>query len=71
MISIAKNAQDINSFLEIDWLHFVEAALFWASIHVQCMSFRQSVRAIERNDMLPVSLDFFSCVLHLGDVSYV
>ena len=54
-VSIAKNRTP--SFLEVDWLHFIEAALFWASIHVQCMSFRQAVRSAENGESLPVSLD--------------
>ncbi|KAL9179405.1 hypothetical protein ACHAXT_008695, partial [Thalassiosira profunda] len=55
MVSIAKNADGIASFLEVDWLHFIEAVLFWASIHVQCMSFRQAVRSVENGESLPRS----------------
>lgn len=55
MISIAKRTAGVKSILEIDWLHFIEAFMFWSSIHVQCMSFRQSVRAIEKHEPLPVS----------------
>ena len=55
MITIAKNAPGIQSFLEVDWLHFIEAIMFWASIHVQCMSFRQAVLSVENNKSLPVS----------------
>ena len=56
MITIAKKAAGVNSILEIDWLHFIEAFLFWSSIHMQCISFRQSVRAIEKHEPLLVSL---------------
>ena len=54
MISIVKKAPGVESFLEVDWLHFIEAIMFWASIHVQCMSFRQAVVSIENEDPLPV-----------------
>jgi hypothetical protein len=55
MISVAKNAPGVQSFLEVDWLHFIEAILFWASIHVQCISFRQAVLSIENSKSVPVS----------------
>mmetsp|Transcript_10334 Transcript_10334/g.15566 ORF Transcript_10334/g.15566 Transcript_10334/m.15566 type:complete len:344 (+) Transcript_10334:33-1064(+) len=55
MISIAKRTAGVSSLLEIDWLHFIEAFMFWSSIHVQCMSFRQSVRAMEKHEPLPKS----------------
>jgi hypothetical protein len=55
MISVAKNAPGVQSFLEVDWLHFIETIMFWASIHVQCMSFRQAVLSVENNKSLPVS----------------
>ncbi len=57
MIEITKRTVGVTSILEIDWLHFIEAFMFWFSIHVQCMSFRQSVRAMEKNVPLPVSLN--------------
>ncbi len=60
MIEIAKRTVGVTSILEIDWLHFTEAFLFWSSIHVQCMSFRQSVRAIEKDTPLPVSLNHYT-----------
>ena len=63
MISIAKRTAGVKSILEIDWLHFIETFLFWSSIHVQCMSFRQSVRAIEKHELLPVSLSRHLCLL--------
>ena len=62
MIKIAERTAGVTSILEIDWLHFIEAFLFWSSIHVQCMSFRQSVKAVEKNISLPVSLNRY---LHL------
>jgi hypothetical protein len=55
MISVAKNAPGVQFFLEVDWLHFIETIMFWASIHVQCMSFRQAVLSVENNKSLPVS----------------
>ncbi|KAL3779024.1 hypothetical protein HJC23_011463 [Cyclotella cryptica] len=57
MISIVKSSSpDIHSILQVDWLHFIETVLFWASIHVQCMSFREAVGAVERGDpSLPAS----------------
>ncbi len=62
MIQIATKAQGIHSFIEVDWLHFIETIMFWASIHVQCMSFRQAVRSGENGKSLPVKsmLGFFS-----------
>jgi hypothetical protein len=56
MISIVKSSSlDIHSILQVDWLHFIESVLFWASIHVQCMSFREAVEAVERGEpSLPV-----------------
>jgi len=63
MISIAKRTAGVNSLLEIDWLHFIEAFMFWSSIHVQCMSFRQSVRAMEKHEPLPVSWSRHLCLL--------
>ena len=59
MIEITKRTVGVTSILEIDWLHFIEAFMFWSSIHVQCMSFRQSVRAMEKNVPLPVSLNHY------------
>ncbi|KAL7463721.1 hypothetical protein ACHAXS_004079 [Conticribra weissflogii] len=56
MIAVAKNAPGVQSFLEVDWLHFIETFLFWASIHVQTMSFRQAVLAVERKEPLPKSV---------------
>jgi len=55
MISISKRTAGVKSILEIDWLHFIESFMFWSSVHVQCMSFRQSVRAMETHEPLPVS----------------
>jgi hypothetical protein len=56
MISIVKSSSpDIRSILQVDWLHFMETFLFWASIHVQCISFRDAVGSVERGDGLPVS----------------
>lgn len=55
MIEITKRTEGVTSILEVDWLHFIEAFMFWFSIHVQCMSFRQSVKAMEKNVPLPVS----------------
>jgi len=56
MISIVKSSSpDIHSILQVDWLHFIETVLFWASIHVQCMSFREAVGAVGRGEpSLPV-----------------
>lgn len=56
MISIVKSSSpDIRSILQVDWLHFIETFLFWASIHVQCISFRDAVGSVERGEDLPVS----------------
>ncbi|KAL7521014.1 hypothetical protein ACHAWX_005709 [Stephanocyclus meneghinianus] len=57
MISIVKSSSpDIHSILQVDWLHFIESVLFWASIHVQCMSFREVVGNVERGEpSLPAS----------------
>lgn len=55
MVSIATKAQGIRSYLEVDWLHFIETIMFWASIHVQCMSFRQAVLSVEDGKSLPAS----------------
>jgi hypothetical protein len=56
MISIAKSSSpDIHSILQVDWLHFIESFMFWASIHVQCISFRDSVGSVEKDEKLPVS----------------
>ncbi len=60
MIAVAKNAPGVQSFLEVDWLHFIETFLFWASIHVQTMSFRQAVLAVERKEPFPVSHLYYS-----------
>lgn len=66
MISIAKKAHGIHSYLEIDWLHFIETIMFWASIHVQCMSFRQAVLSLESNKTLPVSISRSALLLILN-----
>lgn len=54
MVAIATKAQGIHSYLEVDWLHFIESIMFWASIHVQCVSFRQAVLSVENGNSLPV-----------------
>ena len=54
MVSLVKNTPGVGSFLEVDWLHFTEVFLFWASIHVQAMAFRQAVLSVENGDTLPV-----------------
>lgn len=63
MVTIATKAPGIHSFLEVDWLHFIEAVMLWSSIHVQCMSFRQAVLSVEKGKPLPAS--FQSILLHL------
>jgi hypothetical protein len=50
----------IHSILQVDWLHFVESVLFWSSIHVQCMAFREAVESVENGEALPVSTLFVS-----------
>lgn len=54
MVSLVKNTPGVNSFIEVDWLHFTEALIFWASIHVQAISFRQALFSVENGDTLPV-----------------
>jgi hypothetical protein len=61
MISTVKSSSvDIHSILQVDWLHFVESVLFWSSIHVQCMAFREAVESVENGEALPVSTLFVS-----------
>ncbi|KAL7441333.1 hypothetical protein ACHAXH_005791, partial [Discostella pseudostelligera] len=59
MVAIAIKAQGIHSYLEVDWLHFIESIMFWASIHVQCMSFRQAVLSVENGKSLPESVSSY------------
>ena len=61
MVKIVTKVPGVHSFLEVDWLHFIETIMFWASTHVQCMSFRQAVLSVENGKSLPASSEIICC----------